>query len=260
MAGKIRSAIIALVAVLGLEMAVSSAENVAQSTNTHRIEGPAGEFTIDLPADWKPIEADVLQTLIDPYARDHAAESGRVLQFGYGPELSETMTNPPYLVVELNRTRRLPERVMALQSNTNFFRRVLENSFKKNGVLEYKILEASYDSQRHVVRLVFTQTDPITRSELRNVESVLYTQDGAVRVAAVCPSADWNVWTNTIESALASVKIPERLHYQARPGLEAAASNLSSFRLLLALAVPLVSMVVWFILNRNAGQVMSDEI
>jgi len=149
---------------------------------------------------------------------------------------------------------------MSLQSNTNFFRRVLENSFKKNGILEYNILEASYDSQRHVVRLVFTQTDPITRSQLRNVESVLYTQDGAVRVAAVCPSAEWNVWTNTIESALASVKIPERLQYQARPGLETAAAGASSLRLLLALGVPFISLAAWFILNRNAGQVMSDEI
>jgi hypothetical protein len=260
MAGKIKTAIIALITVLGLETALHGAENAAQSTNIHRIEGPAGQFTIDLPPDWKPIDPTVLQALTDPYARDHVVESGKVLQFGYGPELSETMTNPPYLVVELNRTRRLPERVMALQSNTNFFRRVLENSFKKNGVLEYKILEANYDSQRHVVHLVFTQTDPITRSELRNVESVLYTQDGAVRVAAVCPSAEWNVWTNTIESALASVTIPERLHYQARPGLEIAAQSASSLRLLLALAVPLVSMVVWFILNRHSGQVMSDEI
>jgi hypothetical protein len=56
------------------------------------------------------------------------------------------------------------------------------------------------------------------------------------------------------------VIIPESIRYQARPGLETAAQSVSSFRLLFALAVPLVSMVVWFIVNRNAGQVMSDEI
>lgn len=260
MAGKITFAIVVFLAVLGLEIAATAAENVAQSTNTHRIEGPAGQFTIDLPADWKPIDRDILQSLIDPDARDRAAESGRVLQFGYGPELSETITNPPYLMVELNRIRRLPERVLAAHSNTNFLRRVIEVNFRKAGLTDYKILEIRYDNQRHVARLSCIKVDPIMQSELRDVEAVFYTQEGAVRVLAVCPNSDWNAWSNTIESAIASVRIPERLRYQAHPGPETAAHDASAFRLLLFMGLPFVSLAFWFVLNRHSGQVMSDEI
>jgi hypothetical protein len=149
---------------------------------------------------------------------------------------------------------------MALHSDTNFFRRAIEGQFNRARVLNYKILETRFDKQQHIGRLSFTQLDPLTLSELRTIEAVFYTQDGAVRVMAVCPSAEWNTWTNTIESAIASVKIPERLHYQALPGLETAAAGASSLRLLFALGVPFISLAGWFILNRNAGQVMSDEI
>ncbi len=260
MAGKINIAIVAFWALLGLEIAVGGAENIAQTTNLHRIEGPAGQFTIDLPADWKPMNKNLLQALVDPYARDQAAESGRVIQFGYGPELSDTMTNPPYLMIELNRIRRLPERIMALHSDTNFFRRAIERNFNKAGVLNYNILETSYDNRQHIGRLSFTQLEPLTLSELRTVESVFYTQQGAVRVLAVCPNADWNAWSNTIESAIASLKIPERLVYKARPDLEAATHSASSLRLLLFMGLPFVSLALWFVLNRHSGQVMSDEI
>ena len=260
MAGKITTAIVTLLTVLGLETVVIGAENLAQSTNTYRFEGPAGQFTIELPPDWKPIKPNILQALIDPYARDHAAESGKVLQYGFGPELSDTMTNPPYLMIELNRIGRLPERVMALQADTNFFRRVIAGSFKKADVSEYEILESRYDNKRHVARVSYTQIEPITQSELRTVESVFYTQNGAVRVLAVCPNPDSNRWTNVIETAIASVQIPERLRYQPRPALEAASRTVGSLHLFFIFGVPLVSLVGWFILNRNAGQVMSDEI
>jgi hypothetical protein len=259
MAGKIKVAIAALLAVTSLQTAFGAADSV-QSINTNRFTGPAGQFTVDLPADWKPISPKVLLALIDPYARDHAAESGRVIQYGFGPELSDTLTNPPYLMIELNRIGRLPERVMALQSDTNFFRRTLSTSFKREGVQEYKILETRYDNERHVASLIYTQVEPITHSELRTVESVYYTQTGAVRAMAVCANADWNRWSNTIESTIASVRIPDRLQYKPRQALASASRDAASLHLMLALGIPFISIAAWFILNRRCGEVMSDEI
>jgi hypothetical protein len=260
MAGKIKLAIVAVVAVLGLNMTLTAATNAAPSAKTNRFEGPAGQFTVALPADWKPISSKVLQALIDPYASDHVAESGRVIQYGFGPEISDTVTNPPYLMIELNRIGRLPERVMALQSDKEFFQKIIARSFKRAGVQEYKLLETSYDNERHIARVSYTQIEPFTQSELRTVESVLYTQNGAVRLMAVCPNADWNTWSNTIETTLASVQIPKRLHYKARPALAAASQKAMSLELLLIFAVPLVSIIGWLILNRNCGEIMSDEI
>jgi hypothetical protein len=260
MAGKIKIAIVVLLAVFGLDMTITAASNSAPSGNSYRFEGPAGQFTIDLPADWKPISSKVLQALIDPYATDHVAESGRVIQYGFGPEISDTVTNPPYLMIELNRIGRLPERVMALQADQQFFQRTIAASFKQAGVQEYKFLETSYDNEHHVARLTYTQVEPLTQSELRTVELVFYTQNGAVRAMTVCPNVEWNRWSNTIETTLASVQIPERLHYKARPALAAASQKAMSLQLLLALAVPLVSIVGWLILNRNCGEIMSDEI
>jgi hypothetical protein len=258
MAGKIKNAIVALLVVFSLEL--DAATNSTPSTNTNRFEGPAGQFTIDLPADWKPISPKVLLALIDPYARDHVAESGRVLQYGFGPEISDTLTNPPYLMVELNRIGRLPERVMALQTDKDFFQRRIATSFKGAGVQEYKILDTSYDNERHIARLIYTQVEPFTQSELRTIESVFYTQNGAVRAMAVCPNADWNIWSNTIETTLSSVQIPERLHYKARPALASVSRSVVSLQLLLFMGVPLISLVGWLILNRNCGEIMSDEI
>lgn len=259
MAGKFKIAIAALLVVTSLQTAFSAADS-GQSTHTNSFVGPAGQFTLALPADWKPISPKVLLALIDPYARDHAAESGRVIQYGFGPELSDTLTNPPYLMIELNRIGRLPERVMALQSDTNFFRRTISTSFKREGVQEYKILETSYDSALHIAHLSYTQVEPITHSELRTVESVFYTQTGAVRAMAVCPNADWNTWSNAIETTIASVRIPERLQYKPRPALASASRDAMSLHLLLALGIPFVSIAAWFVLNRRCGEVMSDEI
>lgn len=260
MAGKIKIAIVALVAVLSLELTTSAATDSTPSGNTNRFEGPAGQFTIDLPADWKPISPKVLLALIDPYARDHAADSGRVLQYGFGPEVSDTLTNPPYLMIELNRIGRLPERVMALQADKDFLQRALVTGFKRVGVSEYKILDTSYDNERHVARLSYTQIEPFTQSELRTVESVYYTENGAVRAMAVCPNADWTTWSNTIETTLASVKIPERLHYKSRPGLASASRSAASFEMFFIFGVPLVSLISWFVLKRRCGEIMTDEI
>jgi hypothetical protein len=260
MAGKIKIAIVVLLAVFGSHMTITAATNATPSTNTKHFEGPAGQFTIDLPADWKPISSKVLQALIDPYATDHVAESGRVIQYGFGPEISDTLTNPPYLMIELNRIGRLPERIMALQSDKDFFQKTIATSFKRAGVPQYKILEISYDDERHIARLTYTQIEPFTQSELRTVESVFYTQNGAVRAMAVCPNAEWNTWSNTIKTTLASVQIPERLRYKARPALAAASQKAMSLQLLLVFALPLVSIIGWLILNRNCGEIMSDEI
>lgn len=259
MAGKIRIAIAALLLLNGLQMALGAADS-GPLTNTNRFAGPAGQFTINLPADWKPISPKVLLALIDPYARDRAADSGRVIQYGFGPEQSDTLTNPPYLMIELNRIGRLPERIMALQSETNFFRRTISTSFKREGVQEYKILETSYDNERHVAHLSYTQVEPFTHSELRTVESVFYTQTGAVRAMAVCPNADWNAWSNSIESTIASVRIPERLQYKPRPALASASRDAMSLHLMMVLGIPFVSIAAWFILNRRCGEGMSDEI
>ena len=149
MAGKIKIAIVALVAVLILELTTSAATNSTASGNTNRFEGPAGHFTIDLPADWKPISPKVLLAWLDPYARDHAAESGRVIQ--------------------------------------------------------YK-------------------------------------------------------WSNTIETTLTSVQIPEWLRYKARPGLTSASRSAASLELVFIVGLPLVSLIGWFILNRKCGEIMTDEI
>jgi hypothetical protein len=78
---------------------------------------------------------------------------------------------------------------------------------------------------------------------------------------AVCPSAGWNTWSNTIETILTSVQIPERLHYKARPALAVVSRQAMSLQLLfLFFVVPLVSIVGWLILHRNCGEIMSDEI
>ena len=260
MAGKINIAIVVLLAVFSMEMAATAATKAAPFNNTNRFEGPAGQFTIDLPTDWKPISPNVLLALIDPYARDSAAESGRVLQYGFGPVMSDLMPNPPYLMIEVNRVRRMPERLMALHSDKDWFERTIAANLKHAGMREIEILDTSFDKERHIVRFSYTQIEPYAQSELHIVQSVFYTETGAIRAMAVCPSAGWNTWSNTIETTLASVQIPERLHYKARPALAAASRKAMSLQLMCVFLIPLVSIVGWLVLNRNCGEIMSDEI
>jgi hypothetical protein len=125
MAGKIKIAIVALLAIFSLAMTVGAATKSTAFGITNRFEGPAGQFIIGLPADWKPISPKVLLALFDPYARDYAAESGRVIQYGFSPEMSDTLPNPPYLMIELNRVGRMPERMMALPADKDFFQRTI---------------------------------------------------------------------------------------------------------------------------------------
>jgi hypothetical protein len=260
MAGKIKFAMAGLLAIFAFEVAICAATNAPAPGNTNRFEGPAGQFTIDLPADWKPISSKVLLALIDPYASDHAAESGRIIQFGFGPEISDSQPNPPYLMIELNRISRLPERIMALHTDKEWFSRTIAASFKRAGVQDYKILDTSFDNERHIIHLSYTQIDPLTQSELRTVESIFYTQNGAVRAMAVCPNADWNTWSNAIETTLASVEISERFHYKARPALASASRSAASLELFFIFGLPLVSLIGWLILNRKCGEIMTDEI
>jgi hypothetical protein len=250
-----------LLAVFAVEMAATAATKAAPFGDTNRFEGPDGQFTIDLPVDWKPIKPNVLLALVDPYALDRAAESGRVLQYGFGPVMSDIMPNPPYLMIELNRVGRMPERIMALHSDKEYLQRTITTSLKHAGVEEIKILDTSFDKDRHIVRLSYTRIEPFAQSELRIVQSVFYTENGAVRAMAICPSAGWNTWSNTIETTLASVQIPERFHYKARPAALALASRKAlSLQLMLFFVVPLVSIIGWLILHRNCGEIMSDEI
>jgi len=261
MAGKINFVIVGLLAVLSLETTATAATKSAPFGITNRFEGPAGQFTIDLPVDWKPIKPNVLLALVDPYARDLGAESGRVLQYGFGPVMSDIIPNPPYLMIEVNRVRRMPERMMALHSDKDWFERTIAANIKHAGVEEFRILETSFDKERHVVRFSYTQIEPFAQSELHIIQSVFYTESGAVRVMAVCPSAGWNTWSNTIETTLASVQIPARLHYKARPALTVVSRQAMSLQMLLVcFVVPLVSIVGWLILHRNCGEIMSDEI
>jgi hypothetical protein len=261
MVGKINIAIVVLLVVFGMDMAATAATKATPFGNTNRFEGPAGQFTIDLPADWKPIGSNVLLALIDPYARDLAAESGRVRQYGFGPAMSDLMPNPPYLMIEVNRVRRMPERMMALHSDRDWFERTIAANLKHAGAQEIEILDTSFDKERHIVRFSYTQIEPYAQSELHIVQSVFYTENGAVRAMVVCPSAGWNTWSNTIETTLASVQIPERLYYKERPALAVVSRQAMSLQMLFVVfVVPLVSIVGWLILHRNCGEIMSDEI
>jgi hypothetical protein len=118
----------------------------------------------------------------------------------------------------------------------------------------------SYDKDRHIAHLNYTQIEPFAKSELHIAQSVFYTENGAVRAMAVCPNTDWNTWSNTIESTLASVQIPERIHYKARPSLASASRSAASLELFLIFGLPLISLIGWFILNRKCGEIMTDEI
>src|SRR5580765_802859 len=169
MAGKINFAIVGLLAFCSLEMAATAATKSVPFGTTNRFEGPAGQFTIDLPVDWKPIRPNVLLALVDPYARDLAAESGRVLQYGFGPVMSDIIPNPPYLLIEVNRVRRMPERLMALHSDKDWFKRTIAANLNHAGEREIKILDTNFDKDRHIVRFSYTQIDPFAQSELHVV-------------------------------------------------------------------------------------------
>ena len=240
---------------------VSSADHgFGAEGELHRFPGKPAEFTIDLPAEWKDMDPQLLEALVDPYSQDDLPAQGRTARYGYSPGTSGGLTNPPYLMVEVRRTGRIPDRLMALQSNDDFLRRTISEHLTKAGILERNILEANYDSNRLMVRFGFTRIEPFARQELRIAQSVFFTEEGSINLMAVCPKQDWDAWSNKIDRAIATVQVAPNLRYRPHAPAKIPSSGTLAIEFLTVIGMVLGAGIVYVIYLRKKDSVMSNEV
>jgi hypothetical protein len=230
------------------------------AADLHTYQGKAAEFVIAIPTNWAEMDPQVLEAMVDPYGADDSTSTGRSVRYGYGPPISENMTNPPYIMVEVSKTFRLPDRLEALQANEGFLRTNIGRGLRKSGVLERNLLECHYDTNRHMARFTFTRGGAFVREKLRVVKQVFFTEEGSIIVMAVCRDQEWNNWSGDIESAFGSCQVAERLRYRPRAFSASSSHGGGLQSALITLAVFVVIPIAYMIYNRKAGEVMSDEI
>ena len=234
---------------------------ITKVQTSHYFQSKSAEFSLELPIEWQVIDDDILQAMLDPYALDDSAERGQVVRYGYGPPLSNINTNPPYFVLEIQHTRRIPERLMALQAKPDFLRKTIAGALTKSGILERNILETSYDTNKHIVRIECTKTGFIRGEQLRLRKWIFYTEEGAIVAYAICPNQDWQQWADTIESAFRSIQIAPKLLYQQH---STASVDLRDNGLVHAFFMILAAVVgaglLWVMYDRTKNSVMADEI
>lgn len=231
----------------------------ATAADVQKFSGNAAEFTIAVPTNWTVMDPQILEALVDPYGADDSTSTGRAVRFGYAPAISEAVSNPPYIMVEVSKTVRLPDRIEALQANPGYLRTNILNGLRKTGVLERNLLETRYDTNRHMARFSFTKSAPFTRERLRVTKQVFFTEEGSIIVMAVCPELEWSQWSETIESALDSLQIAERLHYRLH--LASSPHLFAELQTILIMGIAFIAIpIVYFFYFRRSDQVMSDEI
>jgi len=259
--GATRSSTRAIVWLLTASTALLAARvSFGDETNTHRFEGKGGEFSIVVPTNWAEMDTQVIEALVDPYAEDQYAARFPTARYGYGPPMSDTIPDPPYIAIQVRKSGRMADRLVALQSKEDFLRTNVVRMLRKSGVLERNVEDTSYDTNKHMVRFSFTKIGPLVRDRLRVTNLAFFTEEGAINVTSVCSTTQWETWKGTIESAFASFQVADRLQYKPR-GIAAVAERGSGFgTFLMTIGVFIVTPIVFMIYRRRAGDVMSDEI
>ncbi len=253
-----KSAILLASVLCGIWLSASP-PGLGATNELHRLHGRWAEFTIDLPADWKETNSPAFAAMVDPYPETEEPSPGRQVRYGYCPGASETLTNPPCLLVEIYHRGRLPDRLMALQSKGDFLRLTISENLKKAGILERNILETDYDTNRFMVRFGYTKVQRFPRKEFRIAQSVFFTEKGFVNFMAVCPKQDWALWTNTFDRAIASVQIAHGLRYRLyAPPKPPSGTMVKEF--LTGIGMVLAAGIFYIIYQRRKNSVMSDEI
>ena len=173
---------------------------LAQTSGTRIFQGKQSEFTIAVPTNWAEMPAQEIEALLDPYAEDYSLGSATASHYGYGPPISDAITNPPYIAVDVRKFRRLPERVVALHGNDPILKTNVSRIMKNAGILETNILEISYDTNKYMVKVRAIRVAELTRERLCITRLTFFTQEGSIGVTAVCPEPELPAWTNSISN------------------------------------------------------------
>lgn len=221
----------------------------AEAAETHRFENTNDQFAITLTTDWKEVDPKTA-----PYAKEALAEESDIISRAY--QLESETNFAALIFVQIDNHFRVPDYELARLQVDTLRRRFLTERLEVEG-----LLDSSYDTNRHALRLSSTSDFP-GRGKIRLLESVHFTEKGSFMVSCLAPAEHFKSVGPVFTTALDTFFIDPSLAYLPRPNAakEIAATGETKrvkvhFGFIFGLGA-----VVLFIARRLAGRVMSDEV
>ena len=221
----------------------------AADENSHRFEETNEQFTITLTADWKKVDAKSA-----PYAGEVLSEESDIVSLAY--QLGSDTNSAAMVFVQIDNNWRVPEGELARLQIDFLRKQFLTDRLEVEG-----LLDSSYDTNRHVLRISSSAETP-GLGRLRFLESVHFTEKGSFIISCVAPSEHFKAAGAAFNRALDTFEIDPSLTYVPRPGAgKQIATNSGSGRVKIRFGwIFGLASVVLFIVHRLSNRVMSDEV
>jgi hypothetical protein len=207
---RIRSAICALTGTLALNALSLSSAELPPASFHYTNDG----FSITLPAGWKELSPEQVREL---RGRDEA--SLRVPLQGivhiYQIETADQLLMPPFVLVRAEKSGRVSDFIMRRLLGTNDQRNELRQFLRAEGITDGNVRSVSFDTNQFVIRLDAVQENSLSRD--RMLTKILFTEEGAISVAALSTELDFPKWSATFGQIVDAVIIAENSRYRLRP-------------------------------------------
>jgi hypothetical protein len=218
---------------------------------TNRQDG----FTLTLPSGWEEMPSELNGVFFDP----DAIPGHKLNAYGYQLSTAEGLLDTPFVTVHVLTGLRIPERLLAALTNEELRRKAILDQLKREGFLERDVLETSYDTNLHAMRVSLIKTEHGVK--MRALNSMFYTQRGVITVSCVAEAGEFNLWSKMFSQVLDSFEISPAVRYQARPGAEHLHPSLEAAKWRAQVWLfAFVGSIVWFIFRWRQNRIMSDEI
>jgi hypothetical protein len=175
---------------------------------TQRFNAKEG-FMLKLPDDWVQIPGEVL----DEHSRklqQAAPDAGKPV-YDYGFQLSgaEQWFDPPYILIYMNRTGRIPEGKMKKLTKKKGSKPIEE---KISGIPNTKVGEILYGPDDHVLWMTFLADS----EKIKGLIATKLTGEGCIQIVCYAKSQDFNEYRKLFEDIVKNIYINEDLEYKPR--------------------------------------------
>jgi len=226
-----------------------------------REERTAHGITFHLPAGWKPIPREVLDSYCEAMAKMAPKAAKQSYDYGFQPADSAKWFAYPYLLVQVNRSGRIPEsqfesmkRVEQAMSRGMEKTRDAMSSFASGA----RLGETAYDPAAHILwtRIAL---DVKGTGTVRGVVGVVLTETGFVQVSGYAKDAEYSRYSPLFEAIIRNIALGEDMKYRPRAGESPAPAPVMDWGTVLvngligAAAAGVIALIVLLVGKRKTG-------
>ncbi|MRR34094.1 hypothetical protein EG829_05235 [bacterium] len=184
---------------------------------TQSVKTPDG-FTVHLPADWKPIPRHVLDAYAAAMAKLAPKAEKQTFNYGFQLAAARKWFDYPYILVQVNRTGRVPEEQLA---SLGRIEQAMDKGMEKTRESLSTIVEnarlgkTSYEPSAHILWTGIA-LEVKGFGKVRGLIGSLLTENGFIQISCHARDQDFAGYLPVFEAIVRKTELDPELAYQSR--------------------------------------------